>query len=292
MSQGEQKNNTIELWDNKDNIIKTLPLDTAVFDIYHLRYRVPTEEELKGSGKSRLTVNEIKRLISTSDSYIPLFDAFTSNIYIVQRRNVYIRVINHDYRFPDTLIIESVRATRKKKLDKIKKRPELKNDKVFMRGIRKADLMIEFLDQFDNEMLYNTYLNIFYRYAPEIGNATYTCIRKSFMPHKNHLKPYYTRDEVIKLGMNMDMIHVPDKMLYADFKDSLSKKDYMDMCTNIQKNDVSAEILLNHQNYIVEQNMVGLIQYYTIQGSYFMNQYMRGMTKYEYRNEYLEDNIN
>jgi hypothetical protein len=187
--------------------------------------------------------------------------------------------------------MDSVRAVREKKLSKLKKRPELKNDKVFVRGIRKADLMIEFMDQFDKNMLYNTYLNIFYRYAPELGNATYTCIRKSFMPHKNHLVPYYTRDEVIKLGMNMNTVHIPDKVSYADFKDDLTKQDYMDMCSCIQTNDVSAEILIDHQNYIVEQDMVGLIQYYTIQGSYFMNQYMRKMTKYEYLNEYLEINI-
>lgn len=287
----DNENKTVDLWNKKDNIIKSIPLDTAVFEIYFLRYRVPTENELFQSGKNELTIDNIRSLISTSDSYIPLFDAFTTNIYIVQRRNVYTRVINHDYRFPDSLIIESVKETRKKKLEKLKKRPDLKNDKVFIRSIRKADLMIEFMDQFDKDVLYNTYLNIFYRYAPEIGNATYTCIRKSFMPHKSHLKPYYTRDEVIKLGMNMDMVHIPDKITYADFKDALSKQDYMDMCSNIQTNDVSAEILTDHQNYIVEQDMVGLIQYYTIQGSYFMNQYMRGMTKYEYQNEYLENNI-
>jgi hypothetical protein len=50
-------------------------------------------------------------------------------------------------------------------------------------------------------------------------------------------------------------------------------------------------MLINHQNYIVENDMVGLVQYYTIQGSYFMNQYMRNMTRYEYKNEYLEENI-
>lgn len=295
MSQEQRTDNknktTVELWNKKDNIIKSIPLDTAVFEIYYLRYRVPTKTEITQYGKSKITVDEIKNLISTSDSYIPLYDAFTSNIYIVQRRNVYIRVINHDYRFPDALIMESVKTAREKKLAKLKKRPELKDDKVFVRGIRKADLMIEFMEQFDKEILYNTYLDIFYRYAPEIGNATYTCIRKSFMPHKSHLKPYYTRDEVIKLGMNMDMIHIPDKISYADFKDSLTPRDYKNMCSNIQTNDVSAEILIDHQNYIVEQDMVGLIQYYTIQGSYFMNQYMRGMTKYEYRNEYLEENI-
>ena len=80
-------------------------------------------------------------------------------------------------------------------------------------------------------------------------------------------------------------------MQYVDFKDSLTPDDYQNICSKIQENDVSADILIQHQNYIVENNLVGLIQYYTIQGSYFMNQYLRGLTKYEYRNDYLEENI-
>lgn len=37
--------------------------------------------------------------------------------------------------------------------------------------------------------------------------------------------------------------------------------------------------------------MIGLVQYYSLQGSYFMNQYLRGQTSYIYRNEYLENLI-
>jgi hypothetical protein len=281
---------TVELFSIKDGTVKKIPIGTALFEIYYLRYRVPTEAELKLNG-IETTVDEIKKLISSNENYIPLYDAYTFNIYIVQKRNVYIRVVNHDYRFPDELIIKSINAGLEHKLSILKKKPELEDDKVFTRSIRKANLMLDFMNQIDNEILYNTYLSVFYRYAPEIGNATYTCIRRSFIPHKGHLKPYYTKDEIIKLGMNMEIIKLQPGTAYIDFKDSLTREDYLDMCSKIQLNDVSAEILIQHQNYIVENDLVGLIQYYTIQGSYFMNQYLRGMTKYEYRNEYLEDNI-
>jgi hypothetical protein len=280
----------IELFNKKENTIKSIPLDTAIFELYYLRYRIPTQEELD-SLKLKTNVDEIKRDLSSNDLYIPLYDAFTFNIYIVQRRNVYIRVINHDYRFPDDLVMEAIKHSHEKKTNKLKKNPDLENDKVFMRSIRKAELMIEFMNQFDKTILHNTYVKVFFHYAPEIGNATYTCMRKSFIPHKGHLTPYYTRDEVIKLGMNMELIKIPAKMSYIDFKDSLTTNDYKEICSKIQENDVSADILIKHQNYIVNNDMVGLIQYYTIQGSYFMNQYMRGMTKYEYKNEYLEENI-
>ncbi|VBB18412.1 ADP-ribosyltransferase exoenzyme domain protein [Yasminevirus sp. GU-2018] len=280
----------VPLWHKVDNLIKDVQLNSAIFELYYLRFRVPTKDELQEANRTE-SVELIKTVLSKQDSYIPLYDAYTTNVYVVQKRNVYIRVVHHDYRFPDELILKSVAEVKNKKLKRLAKHPELENDKVFMRSIRKIDLLTEFMGQFDLTVLYDTYLNVFYRYAPEIGNATYTCIRRSFIPHKGHLKPYYTKDEVLKLGMNMELIKIPEKLSYVDFKDRLSQNDYKSICVKIQENDVSSDILVQHQNYIVENNMVGLIQYYTIQGSYFMNQYLRGMTKYEYRNDYLEENI-
>jgi hypothetical protein len=280
---------TVYLFCKREDTIKKIPVTDAMFEIY-LKCRIPTESELKANN-IKTSVKDIKKIISSIDSYIPLYDVFTFNIYIIQKRNVYIRVMDHDYRFPDELIMENIKKARLAKIKKLKNNQELEKDEVFIRSIRKADLMIDFMNQFDINILYNTYLDTFYRYASEISNATYTCIRKSFMPHKSHLKPYYTRDEVIKLGMNIGLVSIPVNMSYVDYKDLLSKKDYHELCLQIQTNDVTTDTLMKHQNYIIDNGMVGLIQYYTVQGSFFMNQYMRGMTRYEYRNDYLEDNI-
>jgi len=286
----EPKNKFVYLFNINSNKLEKIDTNNALLELYYLNYRLPKDTELK-KNNIKLTESDIKKIISSDDTQIPLYDAFTSNIYIIQKRNVYTRVIEHDYRFPDKLIIDSIKKSRDKKLKKIEKNPKLKDDKVFLRQIRKTELMIEFMEQLDMKTLYDTYLNIFYKYAPELSNATFTCIRRSFLPHKNHLKPYYSRDEIIKLGMNMEVITLPNDTKYIDYKDSLTDKDYDTICKKIQENDISSEVLIAHQNYIIKNNMVGLVQYYTIQGSYFMNQYMRGMTKYEYRNDYLEDNI-
>jgi hypothetical protein len=280
----------VYLFNKKEKTIKTVSIDNALSDIYYLKYRIPTNKEL-ADNKIKTSAGQIIKQISSNDTLIPLYDVFTFNIYIVQRRNVYTRVNNHDYRFPDELIINMIIKTKTDNIRKLKKHPELENDKVFMRSIRKAELMIDFIDQLDLTVLYDTYLQVFYRYSPEIGNATYTCIRKSFIPHMGHLKPYYGKDEIVKLAMNMGIITLPGDISYIDFKDSLLKENYQTLCRQIQENDISGEILIEHQNYIVENNLVGLVQYYTIQGSFFINQYMRGLTKYEYRNDYLEDNI-
>ena len=55
----------------------------------------------------------------------------------------------------------------------------------------------------------------------------------------------------------------------------------------IKQYQFTSDILLKHQKYIMDSGYLGLVQYYTLQGSFFMNQYMRNMTKYTEKNIYL-----
>lgn len=91
-----------------------------------------------------------------------------------------------------------------------KKEKDLHNE-LLARKIRKGELMMNFMANFNLEVLYDTYLRVFYRYSPELGNTTYTCIRKSFVPHLCHISPYYTKDKILKLGMNQGIIEFPKK---------------------------------------------------------------------------------
>lgn len=282
--------NPIYLYHKESETIKEIDINEGLKSLYYLEYRIPTEQELENN-KITMTQQEIKDAISKNETFVPMYDAYTFNMYLIQKRNVYERVVNHDYRFPDKLIIEMIEQSMKHNNSKLKHNEKLQKDNVYIRRIRKCRLILEFLGQLNLDLLQSTYLKIFYRYSPDIGNATYTCIRKSFVPHKGHLKPYYTKDEILKLAMNIELIVLPKNTTYVDYKDGLKQEDYDELCRKIQKNDVSGDILVSHQNYIIERNMVGLIQYYTIQGSYFMNQYLRGLTKYDYKNEYLETNI-
>ena len=250
----------------KDGSIKDIPIKDAIKEIYYLRYRIPTNKELKNT---KLTVQEIKTMVSSNDDYIPLYDVFVSNIYLIQKRNVYIRVVKQNYRFPDEIIMNTIK--------------ELSNEK----NIKKSKLIFEFIGQLDMKTMYEKYLDVFYRYSPIANLQTYTCMRKSFISHTEHLQPYYSKDEILKLGLNMGIIHI--SVPYIDYKDSLLTKDYQDICFKIQKNDISSKVLLEHQKHIIENDMDGLMLYYTIQGSYFMNRYLRSNTGYY--NDYLEDNI-
>ncbi len=278
----------IPLFHIESKTLKDIQQTVAIKELYYLEYRLPTQEELS---KTKFTIDEIKTKISDNCDWIPLYDVVSTNIYIIQKRNVYYHVINNAYRFPDELILEEIEHLKYKRLKKLENNQELNNDKLFIRYIHKLELMEQFMKQLDHKVLNETYLKVFYRYAPEIGNATYTCVRKSFIPHMAHLKPYYTKDEVLKLGMNIGLVELPKDTSYIDFKDTLTNDYYTNICRVIHNNDINASVLLQHQNYIISNNLVGLIQYYTIQGCYFMNQYLRGLNQYEYHNDFLEVNI-
>jgi hypothetical protein len=125
-------------------------------------------------------------------------------------------------------------------------------------------------------------MQVFYLYANEVGKNITTCKKPSFLPHFTHIKPYYTRSEVINLALNMN-IKLEDKYY--------NQEDVNKLCDKISNNDISADILLKHQKYIINNNKVGLVQYYTLQGSYFMNNYLRKLVNYNYKNIYLESLI-
>ena len=273
----------VNMYSLVENKLVRMNAEDCILKLYYLEIRMPNINEL--------SEDEIKKtidIISKQNKFVPLYDIYTQNIYIINARNVYARIIKGNYRFPDKLIIDFVRQQRKHNIKRLEKH---KNDQIILRKIRKANLIINFMQNFNIDILYGTYLQIFYRYAPEIGNATFTCVRNSFIPFVGHLSPYYTKDEVLKLGMNQGIIKLAPEENYIDFKEKLNENEYVKLCKAISTNDISAKILLNHQKYILKKNCAGIIQYYSIQGSYFMNRYLRNNYEHCYKNEHLEKYI-
>lgn len=326
----------IILYYNKDKTLKLVKRESVSKDIYFQKARVPSEEQVKSfltkhksdKGMKEIynffkdtdinkSIERIKKKISKIDDYIPLYDEYTRNMFIVKKEEVYNRVVDNSYRFPDEVMIEIFKkrkATLEKKhriklarynteslkhLGKIKVSEKIHylysdtqlNKKIENINIiehlereelQKLGLMIDFLDQFDLKVLKRTYVQVFYYFSNKIGKDISICTRPSFKPHFTHIKPYYRRSELINLALNMDLIKPND--IYYD-QDKL-----MELCDTVKKNDISADIIMNHQKHIISENKIGIIQYYTLQGSFFINQYMRGLCEYDYRNPFL-DNI-
>ena len=306
------------LYYNKHKTIKETEFDNVISDLYELDATIPTTKQIKDyiangsnnkiknyfkNNEASDIIDKIKKSISKIDNKIPLYDTYKRNLFIISKEFVYKRVIYQFYRFPDKILIELLTKRKKileplinklkiKSLGKTLSKIELSNNEKINYGniqekinleteYHKLELMLDFLKSFDIDILETTYAKTMYFY--EVGKNITVCDRPSFKPYYMHIKPYYTRSELINLALNMEFIK-PDNKYY-------DKEEVMKLCEKVKNNDITADTIIKHQEHIINKNKIGVIQYYSLQGSYFMNKYLRNQVDYEYKNELLESII-
>jgi len=177
--------------------------------------------------------------LSKVEEFIPLYNPYHNNVLLIHKTKVANYVIKYNYRFPSNDLVKS-----------------------------------NFLDNYNLEILYKTYLKVFYENYDVTQNMT-ICKRNSFLPQLYHLKPFFTRQEIISLG--------------KDYK--MNTKDFKKLCLLVRKNEMTHEILMEHYNAIIKQDKVGLIQFYTLKGSSMFNLYLRDLSDYNYKNKLIENMI-
>lgn len=278
---------------NRESHVLELIDDSQTLDkIYYLEYKLPSVSDLRGYNTDKTSndinkmvselgfeefIKNVKNHISKLEFKVPLYDIYTENLYIIHNVNIYTRVMYNHYRFPDKSFIRTIEALLKDSDTSIDT-----HDELYHRKIRKAHMILEFLNNFDIDVLENTYYGVMYKYSLELGKNIVFCKRPSFNKYVVSSKPYYTRSEIINMALNMN-ITIPDKYLDRDY--------IVKLCDIVRKNDVSYAILLDHQKHIIDNDALGMIQYYTIQGSFFINTYLRNFAPYKTQNKVLDDII-
>ncbi len=220
--------------------------------------------------KIELKNQKDKIAISQYSEYIPMYDIFSDNIYPINSMKLYYRLVNCHYRF----ITDEIKQWIINKKDKLNKDSE---------KFKHYDNMIKIIDNYDLDYLEKTSYETLYRYSPDYGLSISICKRNSFHPYSFHLNPYYTKNELIKLGMNNKLI---DTLNPGDLVD---KKLHYDICKLVSKNDISYETILNHMNLIIDNKCVGWINFYSMTGSYLFNKILREKLPI---NQYLYDGLN
>jgi len=249
----------------KNNELKKYAItDNVIMDIYEGKLKVPSKKDLKLSDEKYNTyISEIKQKISENDLHIPLYDIYSNTIFMVVRDQVYNRVMWNHYRLPTKEIMTQVKK-----------------------------IYIPFLELYDLTILNHTYKEIIYKST--VGKDVTLCLRPSFIPAFTHIRPYYTKSEVVNLALNMNLIS--DDVIQKLDKDEHYRKKYYDdkkfneLCNIVTRNDMSSNVLISHRKHIIKNN-INIVQYYSLNGSYFMNRYLRNLSKDEIKNQLLEDNI-
>ncbi len=220
--------------------------------------------------KIELKNQKDKIALSQYSDYIPMYDIFSDNIYPINSMKLYYRLVNCHYRF----ITDEIKQWIINKRDKL----DSKTDK-----FKHYDNMLKIIDNYDLEYLEKTSYETLYRYSPDYGLSISICKRNSFHPYSFHLNPYYTKNELIKLGMNNKLIETLKP------SDLVDKKLHHDICKLVSKNDISYETILNHMNLIIENKCVSWINFYSMTGSYLFNKILREKLPI---NQYLYDGLN
>jgi hypothetical protein len=276
------------LFNIKKNKLEFIDKNNVLDKLYYFEHRPMTLNDIKNNKDNNINEwvddfvkkykNEnieifMKKQISQIENKVPLYDIYANNIFLIDKYSVYERVTNQFYRFPNNELIKKL----KKQKEEIKKHKL--NDPLDIRTQKKINLMITFINYFDINLLYKTYILVFYKYSKFVGQEITTCKRESFLPQFYHIKPYFTRSEIINMARNMEMGNITDEI------DELKVEN---LCQEIKNNEMDYTILLKHKQYMMNKESLGMVQFYTLQGSFIMNQYMRNKTFYKNQNEYLE----
>ena len=211
---------SIILYNNKTNKLDFFKEDNVMSKLYYLEASVPTKKNIELYLNSKKTnikikmffknenlskkIEDIINKISLIDNMIPLYNQYNKNLYLIDRNLVYNRVMKQFYRFPNE-ILRNRFIEKKIELSKIKNRSM---DIVHKRNIRKLELMINFLKNFNLKILYNVYKSIIY--DESVGKELSICKRASYIPYLKHIIPYYTKVELLNLGLNLEIIKEKD----------------------------------------------------------------------------------
>lgn len=263
----------IKLYDVRNNKFKEVDFQQQKIldDMYFTLSIIPSKEQYK-TLYPKMTNKEIeddifkiKKFISSYDKIIPLYDPYKKNIYLIKYKDVYNYVINKNYRVIEHKIINQLKNI-------IENLLESKKDKEYIEKLQKN---INFMNNYDIDLLYNTYQKIIYETNPIFKEIT-QCERISYLLYQYNEKdikinPYYGKKELKYL-----------KKIYNIDNEN-------DICSSISKYEMDSKTLLFHQIFLTYNKAKSYIQYYSLLGSYLFNNYLRNDTFY--RDIELENHI-
>lgn len=260
----------IVLFYPKTNDIKEVKDEDVLDDMYYKLAVFPSQKQTEES------IDEMKKYVSKLTYKIPLFDYESKNIYLVNSDDIYTKVSKYNYRFPDDCIISLLKKT-------ISDLNNMTNIEWIEKYIEKLNKNINFLNNFDIKILKETFTELYLNTNPSTKELT-SCIKPSYLPLQTYQSPYYTKSELISLGLNLGIIKSSKKPW------KYSKEEIDEICIKISKFEINTQILIYHQLYILYNNAKSYVQFYSLFGSYYFNNYLRN--KESIQDIDLENHIN
>jgi len=207
--------------------------------------------------KIKLSNKDDKIRLSKYEEQIPMYDIYSKEIYPINKKNIHSRLIEYHYRFINSEVYEWIKLLYEK---------NIKNLDLAL----KYNNLLKIMDNYDIDTLIETSYKTLYKYSPSLGLLVSICKRNSFHPYINHLKPYYTKLELIKLGQNMNLIKKN-----IEPNDLMDQAIHYDICKAVSNNDVSYTEFELHHTHIIDSNCISWITFYSHNGSFLFNKTLR-----------------
>jgi hypothetical protein len=257
----------ILLYNSKKDTIIESSVNVVIDELYDNLSMIPTIKQLiaydKSIAKPEEYLNNLKDFISRLDYKLPLFDYATKNIYLIDYENIYSKITTNNMRFPNSNIIELLKET-------IIEMQNLQTQSEWIPSyIKKLQKNLNFLSNFNMQILKETFIEVFLNTNPTTREIT-SCIKPSYLPYQDYQSPYYTKSELISMGLNLNLI--PDNNIKPW---SYTGKELKDICMKLSNYEINTKTLLYNQLYILYNNAKSYIQFYSLFGSYYFNNYLR-----------------
>jgi hypothetical protein len=207
----------------------------------------------------KLKHKEDKIKLSKYEDLIPMYDIYSQKIYPINKQNVHYRLIESHYRFINNEIYQWLQNLYEKYCKDSTVGPKFKYS-------------IDLMNNYDIPTLIETSYKTLYKYSPMLGLLVSICKRNSFHPYIYHLKPYYTKLELIKLGENMNIIDTKIDPEYL-----IDQPIHYKICKMVSNNDVSFNEIKRHHQYILDSNLICWICFYSFTGSFIFNKFLRNL---------------
>jgi len=216
--------------------------------------------------KKKLTNDKDKTELSMFQEIIPLYDIYTHYIYPINFQDVENKVLNYHFRFINPTHVETLKNY-VKKLSK-----QIKLNDIEKQFLEKIKYNLKVLENYQIDLLEKTSIQSFYYGSLKFGQSISICRRKSFHPKLNHLTPYYSLKELIKLGQNNNLLK--DKLTPIELQ---NENLHYQICQKIGDNDISFEEILKNSLFL--EKHYDMIKFFSIYGSGFINQNYRNLQK-------------
>jgi hypothetical protein len=207
--------------------------------------------------KLKIKNKQDKIKLSLYEEQIPMYDIYSKEIYPINKKNIHSRLIEYHYRFINREVFEWIKLLYNKNIKNKEQADKYKK-------------LLQIIDNYDIDTLIETSYKTLYKYSPSLGLLVSICKRNSFHPYINHLKPYYTKLELIKLGQNMKLINTN-----IELDELMDMSMHYKICKSVSNNDVSFDEIETHHNHIINTNNISWMTFYSNNGSFLYNKMLR-----------------